>query len=53
MFRSTGSIAADFGEDLSDPAVQLQCLAVFSQGGPSPDDDAMESTYLTARVGMA
>jgi hypothetical protein len=53
MFRSIASIADDFGEDLTDPAIRLECQTAFSHGGPGPDDDAMESTYLTARLAMA
>jgi EcsC protein family len=53
LFRSIASIAADFGEDVGDPAVRLECLSVFAQGGPTPEDDAAESSYLAARIGMA
>ncbi len=53
MFRSIASIADDFGEDIQAPAVRLECLSVFSHGGGCPADDAMESSYLTARVGLA
>lgn len=52
MFRSIAAIAQDFGEDLEDPAVRLQCLTVFSFGGVSTDDDAMESSYFTTRIGL-
>ncbi len=53
MFRAITSIAADFGEDLQDPTVRLECLTVFSHGGPAPDAEGLESSYLMARVGMA
>jgi hypothetical protein len=53
MFRSIASIAHEFGEDLSTPEAKLECIAVFSHGGPSPDDDAMDASYITARVAMA
>jgi hypothetical protein len=52
MFRSIASIAHDLGEDLSAPEARLECITVFSHGGPSPDDDAMDASYITARVGM-
>lgn len=52
MFRSIASIADDFGEDPTEPVVQLECLSVFSYGGFTPKDDAMESSYLTARIAM-
>lgn len=53
MLRSIASIAAEFGEDLSDPKVLLECLAVFAYGGPSSSDDEMNSSFLTMRVAMA
>jgi hypothetical protein len=53
LFRSIASIADDFGEDLRKPEVQLECLTVFSHGGPGPDDDAMDASYITARIAMA
>lgn len=53
MFRSIASAAAAMGEDLEDPLVRLDCLTVFSQGGPGADDDAMESSYLTTRLSLA
>jgi hypothetical protein len=51
MLRSIAAIAADFGEDLRDPAVRLECLSVFSHGGGG-SNDAMESSYLTTRVAL-
>lgn len=53
LFRSIASIADDFGEDLRKPEVRLECLTVFSHGGPGPDDDAMDASYITARIAMA
>ena len=53
MFRSIAAVAQRAGEDLRDPATRLDCLTVFSHGGPSVDDDAMESSYLTSRFGMS
>ncbi|HWB00120.1 MAG TPA: EcsC family protein [Pirellulales bacterium] len=52
MLRSIASIAREFGERLDDPAARLECLTVFSYGGPTPSDDAMESSYLTTRIGL-
>ena len=53
LFRSIAAIADDFGEDLRDPAVRLDCLSVFSHGGTGRGEEAMESSYLTARLAMA
>jgi hypothetical protein len=52
MFRSIASIASEFGEQLSDDQVRMQCLAVFSLGGPAKPEDAMGSSYLSARLGL-
>jgi hypothetical protein len=52
MLRSIAAIAQEFGEDLEDVAVRLQCLSVFSLGGPGRSNDAMESAYLTSRLGI-
>ena len=52
MFRSIASIASDFGEHLTDDEVRMQCLAVFSLGGPGKTEDAMGSSYLSARLGL-
>src|SRR5262249_3860359 len=35
MFRSIASIAQSFGQDIRQPEVRLECLSIFSQGGPS------------------
>lgn len=52
MLRSIAALAQDFGEDLRQPEIRLQCLSVFCLGGAGRSDDAMESTYLTARLGL-
>ena len=52
MLRSIAAIAQDFGEDLSEADIRLQCLSVFCLGGPGRSDDAMESAYLTSRMGL-
>jgi hypothetical protein len=53
MLRSMLAIAAEFGEDVGDPAIRLECLSLFSHGGPTPGDDNAESAYLTARLTLA
>jgi hypothetical protein len=52
MLRSIAAIANEFGEDLSQPEIHLQCLSVFAFGGPTHADDAMDSSYLSFRIGM-
>ena len=68
MLRSIAQIARDYGADLSDPAVRLECLAVLALGSAPPKEQAaaasgsapgdiasMESSYYTSRIaiGMA
>jgi hypothetical protein len=53
MLRSVASIAAINGFDVKDPGIKLECLLVFALGGPSKDDDDMESAYFSARLGTA
>jgi hypothetical protein len=52
ILRSIAAIARDSDADLDDPAARLECVSVLSLGGPSPSTDAMESSYLTSRVGL-
>lgn len=53
MLRSMANTASIFGEDLSDPRIQLECLFLFGMGGPTPGDDAMESSYYLTRVTLS
>src|SRR3954452_13898632 len=46
MFRSIAAIATEFGDRLDNDEVRLQCLAVFSLGGPGTNEDAMDSSYI-------
>jgi hypothetical protein len=53
IMRSIASTANDYGFDLKDPAVLMECLFVFAIGGPSKADDGMDSSYISSRVAMA
>ena len=51
MFRSIARIAQEYGEDLNDPPTRLECMTIFSHGGGhSPEQESMESSYLTTRA---
>lgn len=51
MLRSIASIAHDFGFDIQDPEVQLECLYVLSLGGvKAVEGDTMDSAYWTSRL---
>lgn len=55
MLRSIAAIAREFGMDLSDPRVQLECLYVLSMGAPfkSEDDTLTSSAYWASRASFA
>lgn len=53
MFRSIAAIAAEFGFDAQDSGIRFECLSVFSYGGPNRSDDAMESSFYSAKAAMA
>ena len=53
MLRSIANIANEFGHDLADPQVRLECLYVLSLGAKSSSDDAMDSAYWTSRVAFS
>lgn len=53
MLRSIAAIADEYGHDIDDPYVQMDCLSVFSMGSPSPADDNMTSSYFASRLAMA
>lgn len=56
LLRQIGAIAAEQGEDLSDPAVQAECMKVFALGGRDPvaeEDAGVESGYFALRLALA
>ncbi|RZA08952.1 MAG: EcsC family protein [Proteobacteria bacterium] len=54
ILRSIASIADEYGIDLSDPRMQMECLYIFSLGSPkSSADDGTESAYLASRAAFA
>ncbi len=53
MLHSIAGIARSQGEDLSDPAVALDCLSVLALGPEGKTDDVIESAYYTTRAGLA
>ena len=53
LLRQIGAIAAEQGEDLARPEVQLECLKVFALGGRDTADDEAESGYFALRLALA
>jgi hypothetical protein len=52
MLRSVASIAGDFGFDVRDPAVRLECVSTLALGAPSKATESSESVYLSSRAGL-
>jgi hypothetical protein len=55
MMRDIAGVALSCGEDPTDDAVKLQCLAVFSIGGMEQEGrrkSALDSSYYAARVAL-
>ena len=52
MMRSIMDIARSHGEDLQNFDTQLACMQVFALGGKTTQDDALETTYYTMRIGL-
>ena len=54
LLRQIAAVAAEEGEDLSDPAVAAECLKVFALGSWEPDDGAPDgSDYFAARMALS
>ncbi len=41
------------GFDPDDPAIQAECLRVLQAGSPMPDDDALDTGFIGARVALS
>lgn len=53
IMRSVADIARSEGFLIRDPLVQADCIQVFALGGRSTEDDAADSAYYAARVGLS
>ncbi|WP_051933725.1 EcsC family protein [Massilia sp. BSC265] len=53
MMRSIADIARCENADLSDVAVQLECVTVLAMGGKTSSDDESEVGYFVAREALA
>jgi len=53
LLRQIAAVAAQNGEDLSQPAIAAECLKVFALGGRDARDDAAESGYFAVRLALA
>lgn len=53
MLRAIADIARAEGEDVTRVETQLACVQVFALGAPHAADDAAETAYYAARIGLA
>lgn len=53
ILRSIQEITASYGENLDDPEVRAQCIAVFGTGGPLSDDDSLETGLWAGRIALS
>jgi hypothetical protein len=52
ILRSIQQIAIEYGEDITDEEVRLQCLGVFGFGGPLTEDDGVETGLYSIRLAL-
>lgn len=52
MLRAIRQVARGYGYDPDDPEIARECLAVFASGGPLPEDDGVDTAFLTARLAI-
>ena len=52
IFRAVQGVAAQYGEDPADPQVRAQCLAVFGAGGPGTEEGGVDTSFISARLGL-
>jgi hypothetical protein len=53
LLRQVAAVAAENGEDLSQPDAAAECLKVFALGGRDARDDATETGYFAVRIALA
>lgn len=52
ILRAVQGIAAEHGYDPRDEATRLDCLQVFAAAGPLADDDGVDTSFLSMRLGL-
>jgi hypothetical protein len=53
MMRAVADIARSEGFNLEDTETKAHCISVFAFGGPSPDDDGVDTSYYASRSFIA
>jgi len=52
IFRAVQGVAEHYGEDPTSEETRLACLAVFGKGGPSDDDDGIDTAFIGAKLSL-
>ena len=52
IFRAVQGVAAQYGEDPLTPETRIECLRVFGAGGPGAADDAVDTSFIGARLSL-
>ena len=53
MFSAFQRIAEEYGFERSEPETKLECLKVFTMGGPLQSDEDIDISFVTARLGLS
>ncbi len=53
IFRSIANTADQYGFDVNDPEIALECMYVFTMGSKSKDNSEMDSSYYTSRLAFS
>jgi hypothetical protein len=52
IFRAVQGVASSYGEDPLSEETRLECLRVFGAGGPTADDDGVNTSFFGARLSL-
>ena len=52
MFSSFQKIAQEYDFDSNDEETKLECIKVFTMGGPLQSDEELDLSFVTARLGL-
>ena len=52
MFSSIQKIAGEYEFDQTHPETKLECIKVFSMGGPLDTDDELDLSFVSLRLGL-
>ncbi len=53
IFRAVLEVAESYGEDIHSEEGRMECLRVFSAGGPTEGDDGVDTTFVGARLSLS